>query len=119
MRLLFSRLNTPALSDLLCMTFVALCWTPVSPCLSGTGGPALDTVTWGRVRERCLSSAEQRGRVTSLNLLATLFLMQLEREWVYVTRESKQNNTELGFRDVVEHCWCSLLSGIWVPFQHK
>lgn len=38
----------------------------------------------------------------------------MEREWVYValSKESKQNSTKLGFRVVVEHCWCCLLSGI-------
>lgn len=33
---------------------------------------------------------------------------------VTMSKESKQNNTELGYRDIVEHCWCCLLSGIWV-----
>lgn len=83
---LFSRLNTPPLSAFPCITdgpvpssplwpFAGL--TPVCPQLSGVGSPALVSVI-----QMCLTSPKQRGRITSSNLLATLFLTQLENKTV-------------------------------------
>lgn len=46
--------------------------TPVCPCLPLLGSTVLDSGF-----QMCLTSAEQRGKITFLNLLAMIFLMQL------------------------------------------
>ena len=80
-RLLFYRLNShSSLSFFLCgrcsspfMNSVALCWTLSSTSMSSLCRGAQN---WTQYSRGGLTSAEWRGRLTSLDLLATLLLMQ-------------------------------------------
>ena len=99
LNLLFSRLNSPrslslSLRNRCSSTFImlmALCWRLY--------GISLSFLYWGGQKypqhSRCgLTSAEQRGRITSLDLMATLPLMQ--------------PRIPLAFLVARAHCWLTL-----------
>ena len=87
------------------ITFVTLCWTcfSMSVSFSHWGGE-----NWTQQSSCALTSAEQRGRITSFGLLSTLFLMQPRLVWAPFT--------------VRVHCWLMITQNhkgllCWAAFQ--